>query len=143
MPAQMLNGTFYQTIDVKGRTTFPTKLREIIGEGFVITKGLSGCIFAYSHEDFEKLAKKLSEMPMSKALAVQRFFMASSVNVEADKQGRILIPQALREYAGLEKEVVVAGVSDRAEIWDKAKWDEFNSQISEESIMDALEGLDF
>jgi len=69
--------------------------------------------------------------------------MASASNVEADKQGRILVPQALREFAGLEKEIVVAGVSDRAEIWDKAKWDEFNSSISEDSVMEALEGLDF
>lgn len=143
MPNKMLNGTFFQSMDVKGRMSFPTKLREIIGENFVITKGLTGCLFAYSLEDFEKLAEKLSDMPMAKALTVQRFFMASASNVEADKQGRILVPQALREFAGLEKEIVVAGVSDRAEIWDKAKWDEFNSSISEESVMEALEGLDF
>lgn len=143
MPSKMLNGTFYQSMDVKGRMSFPTKLREIVGESFVITKGLSGCLFVYSLEDFEKLAQKLSDMPMSKALTVQRFFMASSTTVEADKQGRVLVPQSLREYAGLEKEIVVAGVSDRAEIWDKAKWDEFNAQISEESVMEALEGLDF
>lgn len=143
MPSKMLNGTFYQSMDVKGRMSFPTKLRDIVGESFVITKGLSGCLFVYSLEDFEKLAQRLSDMPMSKALTVQRFFMASSTTVEADKQGRILVPQALREYAGLKKEIVVAGVSDRAEIWDKAKWDEFNAQISEESVMEALEGLDF
>lgn len=143
MPSKMLNGTFYQSMDVKGRMSFPTKLREIVGESFVITKGLSGCLFVYSLEDFEKLAQRLSDMPMSKALTVQRFFMASSTTVEADKQGRILVPQALREFANLEKEIVVAGVSDRAEIWDKVKWDVFNAQISEESVMEALEGLDF
>ena len=143
MPTKMLNGTYYQTIDVKGRMSFPTKLREIIGDSFVITKGLTGCLFVYSQEDFEKLAEKLSDMPMAKALTVQRFFMASSTNVDADKQGRILVPQPLREFANLEKEIVVAGVSDRAEIWDKSKWDEFNSTISEESVMEALEGLDF
>lgn len=143
MPTKMLNGTYYQTIDVKGRMSFPTKLREIIGESFVITKGLTGCLFVYSQEDFDKLAQKLSDMPMSKALTVQRYFMASSTNVEADKQGRVLVPQALREFAGLEKEIVVAGVSDRAEIWSKSKWDEFNQTISEEAVMEALEGLDF
>lgn len=143
MPKKMLNGTFFQLMDVKGRTSFPTKLREIIGESFVITKGLTGCLFVYSHEDFEKLAQKLSDMPMAKALTVQRFFMASATVVEADKQGRILIPQPLREFANLGKDVVVAGVSDRAEIWDKSKWDEFNLTISEESVMEALEGLDF
>lgn len=143
MPTKMLNGTYYQTIDVKGRMSFPTKLREIIGESFVITKGLTGCLFVYSQEDFDKLAQKLSDMPMSKALTVQRYFMASSTNVEADKQGRVLVPQALREFAGLEKEIVVAGVSDRAEIWSKSKWDEFNETISEEAVMEALEGLDF
>ena len=143
MPKKMLNGTYYQSVDVKGRMSFPTKLREIIGDSFVITKGLTGCLFVYSQEDFEKLAEKLSDMPMAKALTVQRFFMASSTNVDADKQGRILVPQPLREFANLEKEIVVAGVSDRAEIWDKSKWDEFNSTISEESVMEALEGLDF
>lgn len=143
MPKKMLNGTYYQSMDVKGRMSFPTKLREIIGDSFVITKGLTGCLFVYSQEDFEKLAEKLSDMPMAKALTVQRFFMASSTNVDADKQGRILVPQPLREFANLEKEIVVAGVSDRAEIWDKSKWDEFNSTISEESVMEALEGLDF
>ena len=143
MPKKMLNGTYYQSMDVKGRMSFPTQLREIIGDSFVITKGLTGCLFVYSQEDFEKLAEKLSDMPMAKALTVQRFFMASSTNVDADKQGRILVPQPLREFANLEKEIVVAGVSDRAEIWDKSKWDEFNSTISEESVMEALEGLDF
>lgn len=143
MPSEMLNGTYYQTMDVKGRMSFPTKLREIIGDRFVITKGLTGCLFAYSLEDFKKLAAKLSDMPMAKGLTVQRFFMASSENVEADKQGRILVKESLRQFAGLEKEIVVAGVSDRAEIWDKARWDEFNSSISEESVMEALEGLDF
>lgn len=143
MPLNMLNGTFYQSMDVKGRMSFPTKLREIIGEKFVITKGLSECLFVYSLENFEKLAERLQQLPLAKGLTVQRFFLASASDVEADKQGRILVPQPLREFAQLEKDIVVAGVSDRAEIWSRSKWEEFNSSIGEDAVMAALEGLDF
>lgn len=143
MPINMLNGTFYQSMDVKGRMSFPKKLGEVIGEKFVITNGLSGCLFAYSQENFEKLAEKLQALPLSKGLQVQRFFLSGSSDVESDKQGRILVPQHLRDFAKLEKEIVVVGVSDRAEIWDKSKWEEFNSSITEEMIMETLEGLDF
>lgn len=80
---------------------------------------------------------------MAKARALQRSFMAWACEVEPDKQGRILVPQSLREVAGLEKEIVVAGVSDRCEIWDKKRWDDFNSSIDDNELMEALEGLDF
>ena len=80
---------------------------------------------------------------MAQGRNLQRSFMANASEVEADKQGRILIPPALREMAGLEKDVVVAGVSDRCEIWDKQKWDELNSSVDDEMLMNALEGLDF
>ena len=139
----MLKGTYYQSMDAKGRMTFPAKLREIIGERFVVTKGFDGCLFVYSLEDFEERARKLSALPMAQSKNIQRSFMANACEVEADKQGRILIPPALRELAGLEKEIAVAGVSDRCEIWDKEKWEKLNSEVDDEMLMKALEGLDF
>lgn len=138
-----LMGSFSQSMDVKGRMSFPSKLREEIGERFVITRGLSGCLFAYSLEAFKQKADAIRAVPMSKGLTMQRFFLSWASEVEADKQGRILVPQNLREFAGLNKEIIVTGVADRAEIWDKARWDEFNQSINEQDIMEQMEGLDF
>lgn len=143
MLTSMLKGTYNQSMDAKGRMAFPAKLREIIGERFVVTKGLDGCLFVYSLEEFEVRAEKIKALPMAKARNLQRTFMANAVEVEADKQGRILIPQNLRAIADLEKEIVVAGVSDRCEIWDKQKWDELNESVDDEMMMNALEELDF
>ncbi len=137
-----LKGSFSQTMDTKGRMSFPVKLREIIGERFVITRGLGGCLFAYSIEEFERKEAAIQAVPMSKGLTMQRFFLSWANEVEADKQGRILVPQNLREFAKLNKDIIVTGVADRVEIWDKALWDEFNSNISEDDIMLQMEGLD-
>lgn len=130
-------------MDVKGRMTFPAKLRETIGERFIVTKGFDGCLFVYSLEDFKAMAAKIKALPMAQARNLQRSFMANANEVEADKQGRILIPTSLREMAGLEKDIVVAGVSDRCEIWDKQRWDDLNNSVNDEMLMEALEGLDF
>ena len=138
-----LMGTYYQSMDAKGRMTFPAKLREIIGERIVVTRGSDGCLFVYSRGDFDIMSKKISKLPMSQARDFQRVFMANASDVEPDKQGRILIPPVLRSLAGLDKEVVVVGVSDRCEIWDRQKWDDFNTSVDIDSLMDALEGLDF
>lgn len=132
-----LMGTTFVTMDAKGRMSFPAKLREIIGERFIITKGIDGCVYAYSLSDFKAKAEKLRELPMTKARKLQRCFVGFASVVEPDKQGRILIPQALRECADLTKEVVVAGVIDRCEIWSKERWDSFNDES------DDTEGLDF
>lgn len=138
----MLIGTFNQTMDVKGRLSFPAKLREALGERFIVTKGIDGCLFVYSVENFEKKAEKIKSLPMAKARALQRSFMAWACEVEPDKQGRILVAQSLREAAGLENQIVVAGVCDRCEIWDKQRWNEINSR-SENELANDLEGLDF
>ncbi len=138
----MLTGTFNQTMDVKGRLSFPAKLREALGERFIVTKGIDGCLFVYSIENFEKKAEKIQSLPLAKARALQRSFMAWACEVEPDKQGRILVAQSLREAAGLDKEIVVAGVCDRCEIWDKQRWIEINER-SESELAEDLEGLDF
>lgn len=130
-------------MDVKGRMSFPIKLREILGEQFVVTRGLGGCLFAYSVEDFAAMAKRIRELPLSKGLSLQRFFLSWASEVTADKQGRILVPQNLRDFAKLDKDIVVTGVGDRAEIWDKSNWDSFNEAIDENDIMGQMEELDF
>ena len=139
----MLIGTYNQSMDPKGRLSFPSKLREALGERFIVTKGIDGCLFVYSIETFEKKAEKIRSLPMAKARTLQRSFMAWACEAEPDKQGRILIPQALRQAAQLDKEIVVAGVCDRCEIWDKQKWDELNNSVDEQAMIDAMEGLDF
>ena len=138
-----LKGTYYQSMDAKGRMTFPAKLREQIGERFIVTRGTDGCLFVYSLEEFSARAEKIKRLPMSQARDFQRVFMANAGEVEADKQGRILIPPALRKLAKLEKEIVVTGVSDRCEIWDKQTWEGFNESVDVGALLDALEGLDF
>lgn len=138
-----LKGAFTQSMDTKGRMSFPIKLREILGEQFVVTRGLSGCLFAYSVEDFDEMSQNIQSLPLSKSIGLQRFFLSWASEVTADKQGRILIPQNLREFAKLDKEIIVTGVGDRAEIWDKATWDEFNASIDEDSIIAQMEELNF
>ena len=139
-----LRGSFTQSMDVKGRMSFPIKLREILGEQFVVTRGLGGCLFAYSVDDFEEMAERIRTLPKAKGgIEMERYFLSWASDVTADKQGRILIPQNLREFAGLDKEIIVTGVGERAEIWDKAKWDELNRNIDENSIMALMEELNF
>ena len=138
-----LKGNFSQTMDVKGRMSFPQKLRDEIGDRFIVTKGIDGCLFAYSLENFEAICEKLRAIPMIRGRAIQRNIMSWAIEVEADKQGRILIPQNLREQAGLSKEIIVSGVFDRCEIWDKKRFEEVNAEVDEEELMKALEGTDF
>lgn len=138
-----LKGNYSQTMDVKGRMSFPQKFREEIGDRFIVTKGIDGCLFVYSLENFEAICDRLGAIPMIRGRAIQRNIMSWAIEVEADKQGRILIPQNLREQAGLTKEIIVAGVFDRCEIWDKQRFDEMNSEVDEEELMKALEGTEF
>ena len=138
-----LKGNFSQTMDVKGRMSFPQKLRDEIGDRFIVTKGIDGCLFVYSLENFEAICEKLRSIPMIRGRAIQRNIMSWAIEVEADKQGRILIPQNLREQAGLVKDIIVSGVFDRCEIWDKQRFDEINAEADEEELMKALEGTEF
>lgn len=125
----MFKGEFNHTIDTKGRMIVPAKFRDALGETFVVTKGLDGCLFVYPNEEWEKIEEKFSKIPMTTkdARKFSRFFFAGASDCELDKQGRILIPSTLREFAGLEKEVVLVGVLTRIEIWSKERWDEQNS----------------
>lgn len=106
----------------------PSKFREGLGENFILTKGLDNCLFVYSMEEWTNLEAKLKTLPLTNpdARSFVRFFFSGAAECEVDKQGRILIPQNLREYAGLDKEINIIGVSTRVEVWDKAKWENYN-----------------
>lgn len=139
----MLTGQYTHSIDAKGRVNFPAKLREELGERFIITRGLDNCLFVYSVDEWDQLAAKLRELPISKSAPLNRFFFAGAAEAEPDKQGRVLLPAHLREYAGLDRDVTIAGVSNRAEIWDSGRWEKQNEQLTAESIASAMDELGF
>jgi len=138
----MFIGEYNHTIDAKGRLIVPSKFRESLGEEFVATKGLDGCLFVYPMEEWNEFTEKLRELPLTKKDARQfsRFFLAGAASCEIDKQGRILIPAVLREFAKLEKDAVLVGVSSRIEIWSKANWEAVND-TSDDDMEDIAEHM--
>lgn len=138
----MFMGEFQHNIDAKGRLIVPSKLREQLGEKFVVTRGMDGCLFGYPMPEWNKLEEKLTTMPLSKkdTRAFVRFFYSAATECEIDKQGRINIPNALRSHAVLEKECVIIGVANRIEIWSEARWQEFTA-ATEESFDDIAETM--
>ncbi len=127
-----MKGEYQHTLDAKGRLFIPAKLREQLGDSFVVTKGLDECLFAYPQEAWEKLEQKIRQLPMSKSRSLQRFFLSSAADVIVDRQGRIIIPPVLRSYAGLERDVVVIGVGERAELWDARRWNAYTDDLDSE-----------
>lgn len=122
----MFMGEYNHTIDAKGRLIIPSKFREILGDAFVVTKGLDGCLFVYDNEEWKRFEEKLRALPITNKEARQfvRFFLAGATEAEVDKQGRILIPNVLREFAELTKDVVLVGVGSRIEIWGKERFED-------------------
>ncbi|MCR5255156.1 MAG: division/cell wall cluster transcriptional repressor MraZ [Acetatifactor sp.] len=139
----MFMSEYNHTVDAKGRLIIPAKFRESLGEEFVISKGMDGCLFVYANEDWNAFEQKLTSLPLINKEARQfaRFFLAGAASVELDKQGRILIPQGLRDFAGLEKDVVLVGVGSRIEIWSKEKWDEASGSEDLDDIANAMGAL--
>lgn len=121
----MFMGQYNHSVDAKGRVIVPAKYRDALGAEFVVTKGLDGCLFVYPNEEWTIFAEKLKNLPMTNrdARNFVRFFLSGAASVELDKQGRILLPPALREFARLEKDVVLVGISNRVEIWSKERWE--------------------
>ena len=138
----MFMGEYNHSVDAKGRLIVPSKFREQLGNEFVVTKGLDGCLFVYSQEEWKRIEESLREKPLTSkdARKFMRFFFAGAANCEVDKQGRILIPAVLREFAGLEKDVVLAGAGNRIEVWSSEKWAAANDDENIEEICD-MEGL--
>ena len=137
----MLIGEYQHSIDPKGRVIVPSKFREDLGERFYVTKGMGKSLFVLSPKEWEKLQEQIMAMPMSKARQLQLYFFAGAAEVEPDKKGRILLPQHLRDHAGLTKDIAFVGVSRRAEIWDAESWAAFNASLTQESIAEAMDEL--
>ena len=121
----MYTGEYNHTVDSKGRLILPSKLREALGEEFVVTKGVDGCLFVYDKTEWSHFEEKLNTLSITnrESRKALRFFLSGAASVEVDKQGRILIPASLKEHAALEKDVVLIGVGSRMEIWSKERWE--------------------
>ena len=139
----MLIGEYEHTLDAKGRISMPAKLRKDMGETFVVTKGLDGCLFAFSSEEWTNFETKLKSLPLSdkNARNFVRFFLAGATECELDKQGRFLIPANLRLSAKLEKDAVIIGVGTRLEIWNKEDWTSKDDEISADEIAENMTEL--
>ncbi len=131
----MLLGEYKHSVDTKGRMAIPAKFRTHINTGAIITRGLDRCLFLFSEKEWQKLAEKLTALPLAQAnsRAFARLMLAGASDATLDIQGRILIPEYLREYAGLQKQVVVAGIYTRAEVWDKEEWDKYKQKTESAS----------
>jgi MraZ protein len=138
----LLIGEFEHSIDTKGRLVLPAKIKDDLGKEFIVTKGLDGCLFGYSLAEWNKFEEKLKALPLTNKITRDfvRFFLSGAVEEETDKQGRFLLPANLREYASLTKDAVIIGVGTRIEIWDKKKWNEYNSEenLSVDSIAEKM-----
>ena len=143
MALTALMGTYHHNIDAKGRMSFPTKLRDLLGGEFYVTKSINQkCLTIYSKSEWEKLANKIAELPDSMGgLDIKRWLFSGAGELVPDKQGRVLIPSDLREFAGLKKDVVVIGLDDKAEIWDKELWDAQQSNMDISAMLAAMQQL--
>ena len=126
----MFMGEYQHSVDNKGRLILPAKFREELGERFIATKGLDNCLFVYAQAEWGILEGKLKQLPLAKpeARAFARFFFAGAAELECDKQGRVLLPNNLRDHAKIDRDVVVIGVSNRVEIWSKDTWEVYNAE---------------
>ncbi|HOH89668.1 MAG: division/cell wall cluster transcriptional repressor MraZ [Clostridia bacterium] len=141
----MFIGEYNHTLDPKNRVIMPSKFREKLGDSFVMTKGLDNCLFIYSSQDWSIVEDKLKSLPMTNkdARAFVRFFFAGACECDLDKQGRMVIPNYLKEHANIDKELVIIGVSTRIEIWSKEEWNKFNNDanISYEDVAEKMSQL--
>lgn len=139
----MLIGEYEHSVDVKGRLIMPAKLREEIGYKFIVTKGLDGCLFVFPLKEWEIFQEKLRALPVSdkNARNFTRFFFAGAIECEIDKQGRFLVSSNLREFAGLDKDVIIIGMNSRLEIWSKEKWQQCDEDISADEIAEHMTNL--
>ena len=141
----MLIGEYLHKMDSKGRLIIPAKFREELGDNFVATRGLDDCLFIYPMDEWENFSEKIASTPVTNKNArfFSRFFISGATESTLDKQGRINIPSNLQEYAGLEKEVVVIGLTNRIELWAKENWDQFleTAEESTDEIAAAMEDL--
>lgn len=134
----MLMGSYPHTIDAKGRVIMPAKFREELGDVFYATKGTDESITVLSSEAWSELGKKICSLPSAQTKDLKRFWFSSAAELRPDAQGRVLLPQPLRDYAHLEKDVMIIGVGSRVEIWDLDRWNNYNSAISESQVLEVM-----
>ena len=140
----LVKGEYKHSIDAKGRLAMPAKLRDELGERFTVTKGLDGCLAVYPEKEWESLEDRIRALGNGeKARRVKRYYFANAFDAQLDAQGRILIPEGMREFADLQKDVVVIGQLDHAEIWNSEKWRVYNEAIDAESVAADVEDIDF
>ena len=141
----MLYGTYEHSIDKKGRVAIPAKLREQLGESFMICRGIYGqnCLGIYSMEEWKKLEDKIEQLPSTKSIKLKRFLFGGSTPVELDSQGRILIPAKLREFAALQGEALFIAVGSNLELWDPSLWEKEESEYTPENMAEISAGLEF
>ena len=137
----MFIGEYQHNLDEKGRIALTAKFRSDLKNGAVVTRGLDSCLFIYTQKEWQKLVEKLGGLPMTqaKSRAFNRFILGSAMDVELDSQGRILLPDYLRQFASLKKEAVIAGLYNRLEIWDKREWEKYKKVTEKESVKIAEE----
>ena len=138
----MFIGEYKHSIDEKGRLAIPKKFRKRLQKGAVVTRGLDTSLFLFPKEEWDKLAEKLSSLPLgqSNSRAFARLMLAGAMDVSLDKQGRVVLPEYLRSYASLKKKTIVAGLFNRLEIWDESKWRSYNKKLESdaESVAEKL-----
>ena len=130
----MFIGEYNYSLDTKGRVALPAKFRSSLGREVVVTRGLDNCLFVYTKAEWKNLAEKLSSLPISQAntRAFSRLMLAGAMDVKIDSQGRAMLPDYLRKYAGMKKKVVIAGLYNRLEMWDETKWNAYKSKTEKE-----------
>ena len=138
--ATQFMGEYNHSIDAKGRIIVPSKFRELLGERFVVTKGLDGCLWVFPTEEWDDFTGKLRSLPVANkdARKIVRHFMAGAMDAELDKQGRILLPQTLRDFAEMDKDVVMVGTGVRIEIWDRKKWEKSSTYDNMDDIAEHM-----
>lgn len=131
----MFIGEYSHNLDEKGRVAVPKKFRQALSKGAVVTRGLDNCLFLYTQDEWQKLAEKLANLPFAQAntRAFARLMLAGAMDVKPDKQGRIILPEYLRKYAGLTKAVTVAGLYNRLELWSQESWEKYKTKTEKES----------
>lgn len=131
----MFIGEYSHNLDDKGRLAIPAKFRVALKKGAVVTRGLDNCLFLFTKAEWQKLAERLSALPMSQSnsRAFARLMLAGAMDVEVDKQGRMVLPEYLRTFAGLKKSAIIAGLYSRLEIWDENKWKQYKNQTEAQS----------
>lgn len=143
----MFIGEYKHTLDEKGRIAIPAKFRKQLAKGAVVTRGLDTSLFLFPKEEWDKLAERLASLPLgqSNSRAFARLMLAGAMDVELDKQGRAVLPEYLREYAGMKKNIILAGLFNRLELWDEVKWEAYKKKVEcdADSVAEKLGELGF